>query len=151
VRKILGLIALGLSVLASPLAAQRTESSARGVRVNETVTTQLGTASGQINSATSNAAFPAGPPSDADPVASLNQTIDLGAALVGLSERVTTSAIDTRAVASETGAMGTATVNDLAFSLRTADISLLSITATSVQSTSTATVSPLDATGTAQR
>lgn len=149
-RNIFGLIALGLSFIASPLAAQTTASSGQGVQLNQEITDSLtgATVRANVNTPRAAAAFPGGPASDSQPIASVNETITLGAFGVGLSERLTTGVIETSAVASATQATGTATVNNLAFSLGTGDISLLSITATTVQSTSTATVSPLDAMGT---
>jgi hypothetical protein len=162
-RKILGIIALGLSIIASPLAAQTTAGSGRALKLEQRITDPNGiiaTAEVNLNGPRSDAAFPGGPLTDADSAASFSGAVDLNSfssiAGVGLGERLTTSALDTSAMASASQATGTATVNDLAFSLGT-DVgtvantnigSLLNITATTVQSTSTATVSPLAATGT---
>ncbi len=149
-RKLLGLIALGLSLIASPLAAQTTASTGRGVRLNQTVTEPLGLARADVafETETTAAAFPSGPPEFSQIRRGFDQSIDLSAFGAGLSERLTTGFINISAMASATQATGTATVNNLNFSLGTNLSSLLTITSTTVQSTSTATVSPLDASGT---
>lgn len=148
-RKLLGLIALGLGLIAAPLSAQSTEGSGQGVRLNQTITdTVTGTTvRANVNTVRSVAAFPGGPPEDADTVAAVNETFNLSA-IAGLSESLATGAINTSAMATATQATGTATVNNLNFSLGTNLSSLLTITSTTVQSTSTAAVSPLDASGT---
>ncbi len=153
-RKILGLIALALSFIASPLAAQ-TASSGQALQLDQTITGPA-TLTVEANGPRSDAAFPGGPATDADSAASVNQSTDLSAFGVGLSERLSTGVLETSAMASATQATGTATVNNLAFALGantsalpTVTIgSLLNITATTVQSTSMATVSPLAVTGT---
>ena len=156
-RKFLGLIALGLSIIASPLAAQKTAGSGRALELNQTITgTGIATATVKVSGPRSDAAFPGGPATDTDSAASVNQTIDLSAFGAGLSERLSTGVLETSAMAAAAQATGTATVNNLAFSLgtnvstvpNTTIGSLLNITATTVQSTSTATVNPLDTTGT---
>jgi hypothetical protein len=105
-----------------------------------------------VQTATSAAFFPVlpgGPASDADLVVAVNENISLSAFGAGLRERINTTVIAASAMASATQATGTATVNNLAFSIGTDQSSLLSITALRVESTSSATTSPLDTTGTA--
>ncbi len=150
-RKLLGLIALALSLIASPLAAQ-TASSGQAFRLAQTVTDPaVGTSNDEINTATAEASFPGVSAANESSIFLLRE-LSFTAFGAGLREKIflggSENALQATATASATEALGTARVNNVNFDLGTDDISMLNIFAQTVQSTSTATVSPLDTTGT---
>ncbi len=77
-RNILGLIALGLSFIASPLAAQ-TAGSAQGLEIDQTITGPAGVATitADVDTVRSAATFPGGPPTDSDRVLNFVEILTL--------------------------------------------------------------------------
>jgi len=144
----MGLAAVCVGLASSPLHAQTAASSAFAVNVDQTVTAagvaDVNVSVGPLAPSGGNA-----PPAfnDSNSVASVNQTFALTSGLV-VNENLATGLLTTNSNGTALGAEATATVNNLSFGLDTSLASLITLTATTIQSFSQAnSAGGLDASG----
>lgn len=146
----IGLAAIFLGLWGSPASAQTASSSAFALDVNQTVTApNVATVTVDVGPLARTSGTRPPNFNNSATVASVSQNIALTGGAVPVFENFSTAVLTSNSTGTATGAQATATVNNLLFSIGSDPLlSLLSLSATTIQSMSTASAGGLTGTTT---